>query len=220
MIYELRGSKGGAGTTTIAAALALGISPPSVLIDLGTDCPAILGIAEPAGPGAVDWLNSNGTYADVNALETTVLSQGLKLLHRGGKGTWNDRGSTRLLQAYSDTNDGRNVIVDNADSTQLNNNDDQRIKVLVTRPCYLAMKRANASKWKPDVVVMIDEPGRAFDDRDVARMLGAPVVKVAYDPGVARAIDAGLLASRMPATLVGLTGKINRAIAQRMARTA
>ena len=45
----------------------------------------------------------------------------------------------------------------------------------------------------------MSEPGRSLTRHDVAAALGAPVVAVVeIDPAVARAVDAGLLASRLP----------------------
>lgn len=71
--------------------------------------------------------------------------------------------------------------------------------VLVTRACYLALRRAVAAGLEFDGIVMVDEPGRALNARDVERALGKPVVAiVAFDPVIARAIDAGLLAARLP----------------------
>jgi hypothetical protein len=47
--------------------------------------------------------------------------------------------------------------------------------------------------------VLLAEPGRALDATDVESVIGAPVVaQVSVDPAVARAVDAGLLASRLP----------------------
>ena len=51
-------------------------------------------------------------------------------------------------------------------------------------------------------IVLVHEPGRALTARDVERSLGAPVVaELHYDPAVARAVDAGLLAARLPRSL-------------------
>lgn len=75
------------------------------------------------------------------------------------------------------------------------------VRYLVTRPCYLALRRAMHTA-RPDGVVLITEPGRALDASDVAEVVGAPIrAEVATDPAVARAVDAGLLASRLPRTL-------------------
>jgi hypothetical protein len=51
-------------------------------------------------------------------------------------------------------------------------------------------------------VVLLAEPGRALTRADVEDCVGAPVVaEVAVDPQVARAVDAGLLATRLPRAL-------------------
>ena len=74
--------------------------------------------------------------------------------------------------------------------------------LLVTRPCYLALRRAVATGVQPSGIVLVHEPGRALTARDVERSLGAPVVaELHYDPAVARAVDAGLLAARLPRSL-------------------
>jgi hypothetical protein len=58
-------------------------------------------------------------------------------------------------------------------------------------------------------VVLVTEPGRALDRGDVERVVGAPVrAEVAVDPAVARAVDAGLLVSRLPR---GLERSLRRA---------
>ena len=55
---------------------------------------------------------------------------------------------------------------------------------------------------RPTGVVLVDEPSRSLTRADVEAALGVPVVAVVQvDPAVARAVDAGLLASRLPRTL-------------------
>lgn len=72
-------------------------------------------------------------------------------------------------------------------------------RTLVTRACYLALRRAARSVTRPDAVVLIAEPGRALRRQDVEQSIGAPVVvTLSVDPRVARAVDAGLLQSRLP----------------------
>ena len=52
-------------------------------------------------------------------------------------------------------------------------------------------------------VVLVAEPGRSLTASDVSRAIGAPVVaEVAVDPAIARAVDAGLLAARLPKSMV------------------
>src|SRR3954447_24799627 len=51
--------KGGSGTTVVSAALALAVAATghdALLVDMGGDVPAALGVPEPAGPGLADWL--------------------------------------------------------------------------------------------------------------------------------------------------------------------
>lgn len=75
-------------------------------------------------------------------------------------------------------------------------------RLLVVRNCYLALRRAVAQPVRPDGVVLVTEPGRALTATDVEAVLTAPVVAdIAIDPAVARTIDAGLLAARLPRTL-------------------
>ena len=76
------------------------------------------------------------------------------------------------------------------------------VSLLVLRPCYLALRRALAAPIRPSAVVLVDEPGRALTRRDIEDVLGVPVrAEVDYDPAIARAVDAGLLAGRVPRSL-------------------
>ncbi len=55
------------------------------------------------------------------------------------------------------------------------------------------------SAIRPTGIVLVDEPGRALSQRDVEHSLGVAVeATVSLDPAVARAVDAGLLATRLP----------------------
>jgi hypothetical protein len=74
--------------------------------------------------------------------------------------------------------------------------------LLVTRPCYLALRRAVSTPDRPTGIVLVSEPGRALRAADVERAVGVPVVtQLDLDPAVARAVDAGLLAARLPRLL-------------------
>ena len=73
--------------------------------------------------------------------------------------------------------------------------------LLVIRPCYLALRRALNGGACPaaSAVVVVAEPGRALDDTDVAAVTGLPVIAtVALRADIARAVDAGVLADRLP----------------------
>ena len=76
--------------------------------------------------------------------------------------------------------------------------------LLVLRPCYLGLRRAGRTAAGCDVVV-IDEPGRALTVADVRTATGANLrCCLPWDPAVARAVDAGILTSRMPRSLRAL----------------
>ncbi|MEJ7582797.1 MAG: hypothetical protein WKF43_01680 [Acidimicrobiales bacterium] len=74
--------------------------------------------------------------------------------------------------------------------------------LLVTRPCYLALRRVTGLPVRPSGVVLINEPGRALGRADVESVVGAPVrAEIGFDPTIARAVDSGVLAGRMPRQL-------------------
>ncbi len=218
--------KGGVGTSVVAASLALvlarrhgagshGDSTDRVLlVDLAGDLPAVLGLAEPTGPGVADWLRAGDDVPDdgLHRIEIDVVDH-LALVPRGRGGLGSDDRRVEALAAALG-GDGRCVVVDcgrvepdpsagsagsapgrvvAAAATQ---------SVLVTRPCYLALRRAVAAPITPSSVVVVDEPGRALGASDVHDILGVRVVAtVPVDAAVARAVDAGLLANRLPRSL-------------------
>ena len=69
---------------------------------------------------------------------------------------------------------------------------------LVTRPCYLALRRAVSEvEIGYAGIIALMEPMRALSTKDIASCLGHEVVaQVEVHPVVARAIDAGLLAHK------------------------
>ncbi len=80
-------SKGGSGTSVVAAALAIAAARRpngSLLVDLCGDQPAVLGRAEPDGPGVLDWL-ADGVDAPPDALGRLEIDvvPGLRLLPAG-----------------------------------------------------------------------------------------------------------------------------------------
>ena len=73
------------------------------------------------------------------------------------------------------------------------------VSLLVIRPCYLALRRALEAPLRPSGVVLVAEEGRSLGRADVEDVLGVPVrAEIRVDPAVARAVDAGLLAGRLP----------------------
>ena len=204
-------AKGGSGTTVIAAALALVLSHrgSTTVVDLAGDLPAALGIAEPGGPGVREWMAS--PTADAPALERLRIpvSDTLLLLPHGSKHSLGERWAD-LATALAD----HTVVIDagtGVPPAALLAAADHNL--LVTRPCYLSLRLAAASGVQPSGIVLVGEPGRALTARDIERAVGAPVVaELHYDPAVARAVDAGLLAARLPSTLAhALTRALKRA---------
>jgi MinD superfamily P-loop ATPase len=195
-------AKGGSGTTVVACALALGSTrvEPALLVDLSGDCAMALGMAEPSGPGAIDWLTSpTATVADLTKLAVSVRDE-VSLIPRSGGSPPTDQW-TRLATALAGM---PNVIVDaGTGCPPLPLHEAAEHSLLVTRPCFISLRRAQQLGIRPTGVVLVDEPGRALTSSDVEHALGVPVVaEVRLDPAVARAVDAGLLIARLPRSLV------------------
>ena len=197
-IITIHTAKAGQGATVTAAALATLCATTgqrTLLIDAATgDLPAVLGIPEPDGPGLAEYL----TDLKLPSLDTLAVhvTDRLDLLHAGIGGTGPldlsiipggcDRYDTVIIDAGT-----RPVSGCNADAT-----------LLVTRPCYLAIRRAINAANAATGVVLINEPGRSLSAADIEAVLGRRVVAtIPYDPAIARAVDAGLLATRLPTIL-------------------
>jgi hypothetical protein len=75
-------------------------------------------------------------------------------------------------------------------------------RLVVTRRCYLAVRRVARLATEPTGVVLVDERGRSLTRGDIEAAVGAPIVAtVSFDPAIARAVDAGLLAVRLPSAI-------------------
>ncbi len=201
--------KGGVGTSVVAAALAVLAARRSeaLLVDLAGDQPALLGV-DPDGPALGDWLAAGDEVAvdALRRLEVTVAPD-LHLLASGDLSI-SPIDSDRLTVALALTDrPSRTTVVDLGVVVR----DDPRLGLLalaarsvhVTRPCYLALRRARSVPVDTEHrVVLVDEPGRALGRRDVAAALGVDSVhRVPWDPAVARAVDAGTMVARLPGPL-------------------
>jgi len=208
-------SKGGSGTTVVTAALGVMLSRScpagALIVDLAGDVPAVLGLAdEPTGAGVSDWLDGGDLVpADGLARVEIPVCPGLALLPRGTGVSPSSRTSALAALLASEP---RSVLVDGGcigvdapvGRTELvaaiAANADHSL--LVVRPCFLALRRAVRSPVRPTGVVLVTEEGRALTTTDVEEVLGAPVqAAVSVTSQVARAVDAGLLARRLPRTL-------------------
>jgi len=213
MLIACWSSKGGSGTTVVAASLALLIArrapQGALLVDLAGDAPAALGLPEPEGPGLAGWLHAGADVPidGLGRLEAPV-DHGLALLPRGPGDLPPAR--AEVLAALL-AGDARPVVVDcGADPTgaSLAVAAGATRSVLVTRACFLSLRRALAAPLRPSEIVLLTEPGRSLGRADIEDCLGAPVVaEVAVDPAIARAVDAGLLASRLPRSLTRDLGR-------------
>lgn len=193
-------AKGGSGTTVFAACLALLEPAPSLLVDLAGDVPVVLGLPEPPGQGVADWLASSAP-ADALADLAVTVDGSTQLVPRGTgpldplAPRWDE-----LAQWCHD--ERRDVIVDAGLGPPPAELLGRGRGLLVTRACYLSLRRVTGQATRPDGIVLVTEPGRMLRAGDIACSVGAPVVaKVSIDPAVARAVDAGLLRCRVPRSL-------------------
>lgn len=205
--------KGGSGTTVVSVAIALVLARTHhsgvLLADLAGDVPAALGVADPRDPGLTGWLSAGPSVpADALGRLELEVGNGLALLPRG-TGAFRPAGEAAgrmgvlagLLAA-----DIRPVVVDcgvlDPEAAGARVAAEATHSLLVTRACYLSLRRAMAAPVRPSGIVLVSEPGRAMGRSDVESVLGAPVrAEIPVDPAIARAVDAGALAARMPRSL-------------------
>ena len=192
-------AKGGQGCTTIATALAVlaaQSNEPTLLLDTRGDAAPTLGVSDPA-PAS--------TFIDAiaNAVEPC---DRLRVASVAGEQIDADaiNAISELVAA------GHRVIVDTGTDHDVLHRFDPLSpqRLLVTRPCYLALRRAIGVPFVPDHVVLISEHQRCLTGRDVSLALALPVTSVPYDPAIARAIDAGLLAARLPRCLANAIAQL------------
>jgi MinD-like ATPase involved in chromosome partitioning or flagellar assembly len=201
--------KGGSGTTVVAASLALLSARRGaegcLLIDLVGDVPAVLGLPDPAGPGVTAWLAAaDDVGADALARLEVDAAPRLAVVPAGI--THDPPGPGRgVALATALAADRRTVVVDAGScpsTAALDVVAAASASLLVLRPCYLALRRAVAAPVRPSGVVLVREAGRALGRLDVEDALQVPVrAEIDVEPAVARAVDAGLLATRLPRSL-------------------
>ncbi len=230
-------AKGGSGASVVSAALAVlaAKTRPTLLVDLGRDQLALLGIAEPeehvgAGGhgdrgdgedsgrlGVLDWVDAPCPPPDALARLEIEAGPGLSVLptgdlvgrgHPDGPGAADDGRRAERLDILSRLlrSEQRAVIVDVGAAGHRYEAILARAhaSILVTRACYLALRRPVPARHL-DRVVLVAEPGRALRRADVESALHAAVAaSIPWDPSVARAVDAGTLARRLPRQLRSL----------------
>jgi MinD-like ATPase involved in chromosome partitioning or flagellar assembly len=219
LLFALWSPKGGSGTSVVSAALGsfLARRRPAVLVDLAGDLPAIAGLSpygpSPQGPlpypTLLHWLAA-GPTAPSDVLEELVcpLDDRLGLLPLGERLPVGPELRPECGAALAAALAGGPDVV--ADAGRADHGVQRAFvevadaSVIVLRACYLALRRAVGDELTARAAgaVLVAEPGRSLNSRDVADVLGCPVLAtIRFDPSVARAVDAGLLISRPPPVL-------------------
>lgn len=215
MLLALWSPKGGSGTSVVAAAgalvLARGPAGGCRLVDFAGDQPAIFGLASDPELGVADWLDA-GPEAPTEALDRLLVevAPGIALLPAGA--------GARTLQPRASAESGAALAVSLRDLpvpvvADCGRAEDPAARafaevadarVVVVRGCYLALRRAVRSPLLESCTgaVLVDEPGRSLTRREIADVLGIPVLaRVPMRDAVARAVDAGVLGARLPDVL-------------------
>lgn len=192
--------KNGNGITVTAASYALLSAlrgSRTVLIDLCGDQPAALGMPEPTSAGIHDWLSEDSSGDATQLLSMgREATNGLLVIHRGaqfitGEPRWSALGEAIASLPYT-------MIVDAGVGHLPHELTQVATKVItVVKPCYLSLRRATQLPT-PTSIYVVKEEGRALTVKDVGHVLNAPIeAEIPYEPAISRAVDAGLLPSRV-----------------------
>jgi hypothetical protein len=204
--------KGGSGTSVVAATAALVLAREGAarVADLAGDLPAVLGLASDPDLGLRDWLRA-GPEAPSEGLDRLEVDagRGLALLPAGTGDISSAGPEAGAALAVALRADPRPTIVDagvlGAEPDALRAVAEVAdANVIVVRGCYLALRRAVRVDLtvRAAGAVYVDEPGRSLGVRDVANVLGVPILgTVGVRSSTARAIDAGVLPTRLPDAL-------------------
>ena len=212
MFTILSSPKGGTGTSVVAASLAIvsSSSSPTLLVDLAGDQAAILGLPQPP-IGLSDWANGM-TYREFDEI-VSLCHDNLYLAPTGTCDfeTLNANAWDKLLRALSlKHSEGCNIIVDlgRAD-IPLALRKIVDTCYLVTRPCYLALRRAVDLETAFSGVIVVNEPDRVLTSRDVESVLKLRcVAEIPYTSEISRRVDSGLLKSRLPMALQSVLSQL------------
>ncbi len=206
MIVACWAAKGGAGTSVVAAGLAVVASRTAIngalLVDLAGDAPLVLGLATEPEVGVHAWLASDSPVAvdGLARLEVRV-NENLSILPAGRMRAGHAHRVDDLIQQWE--LDGRTVIVDCGTLNGLDGAATAIAKAVptslaVTRCCYLAVRRYRSLGVAASGGVVVCELGRALRPRDVTEIMGVPLAaEVKDDPQVGRLVDSGTFVSRL-----------------------
>lgn len=208
MFFFVWSAKGGSGTTVTSICLAGSVAQRStngvLLVDLAGDGPMACGRPTPRW-GVTDWLATpDGSSSALSRLEIEMST--FSMLAAGSSEGWSGGRVDDLVAALAA--DRRHIVVDGGvigtrqESSSLDLLKHRLLaeagrSVLVTRACYLGLRRAANVAQRIDVVVLVREAGRELDRGDIARSLSVDhVVEVDYDPMLSRLVDSGRLVDR------------------------
>lgn len=232
MLLALWSPKGGSGTSVLAAACALTLARTSSrtpsgsgelaarLVDLDGDLPAIFGLGNEPDTGVADWLAA-GPATPGEALErlTIDVATGVTLLPLGNApGVLAPPAAAEagaaLAVALRDGPAPTIVDLGRADTPATRALlEVADVSLVVLRPCYLALRRAVRAPAvaRATGVVLVEEPDRALALSDVVEVLDVGFVAcVPWQKPIARAVDAGILARRLPESLARSTLRVLR----------
>ena len=219
-------SKGGVGTSVIAATFASELSRASakhvVLVDYCGSQGDMFGVETEGALGVVDWLLS-GSDVGADALDNLLIdiAPGLALLPRGtqplpvSSGNIKPERYAQLVEGFSSWSVVGDIGVVDTDvlSPRVMLLAGGGQSVMVTRACYLALRQLPKLPVVIQGVVEVVEAGRSLGTLDIESVSGVPVLaRVRADPTVARAVDAGILRSRTPRSLRRMARHLREAL--------
>lgn len=216
MLIAVWSPKGGSGTSVVAASLSLALSQRgrARIADLAGDQPAIFAVPRDPLDGLTGWLSA-GAAAPGELVEacSVVVAPGLELLPAGLPGivspdlapeagaalatVLREKAIPTVVDAGLAAQPALRAVVDVAD-----------VSLVVLRACYLALRRGVERDLVRTAagIVLIEEPARACGSREVSEVLGRPVLaRIPLRSAIARAVDAGTLALRLPSALAEAT---------------
>jgi hypothetical protein len=214
VLLALWSPKGGSGTSVMVAACALVLARDAAgarIADMAGDQPAIFGLAAEPDTGLGDWL-ATGPAAPPDALDrlAVTVAPGIALVPRGSTDrtlaplpaaesgaalavALRDGSVPTVVDAGAASTPAARALVEVADAS-----------VIVLRGCYLALRRAVHSPLTGRCagIVLIEEQGRSLGPSEVRDVVDRPVIaRVPVRPAIARSVDAGVLAARLPDAL-------------------